>query len=370
MDHFDTDMLSGKLKLQQALDLLLSAYTNLTQNEQPLWLFPSVMLWGEPGLGKSQGVRQMALRLEEQTGKQVVITDVRLILFNPVDLRGIPTANADKTLAVWLKPKIFDMDASLGVINILFLDELSAAPPSVQAAAYQITLDRCIGEHELPDNCIVIAAGNRITDRSVAYRMPKALANRLCHFDIAVDFSTWKDWAYCHGVDSRILGFLTYKPDLLMCFDVAAKGNAFATPRSWEMASNILRYSCTDEKLALPLIAGCVGEGAAIEFGNWCEVYASLPSLEDIFAGKQAEIPRGVDTKYALISSLAAYAAEHLDDEVGLEHSLEYAVRLPPDFTAALLLDYRRLGDAMQRFLMKSPSFLSWTATRGALIDV
>ena len=71
-------------------------------------------------------------------------------MFNPIDLRGIPTANADKTLAVWLKPQIFQMDPSEGIVNILFLDEISAAPQSVQAAAYQMTLDRVVGEHRLP----------------------------------------------------------------------------------------------------------------------------------------------------------------------------------------------------------------------------
>jgi hypothetical protein len=90
-----------------------------------------------------------------------------LLLFNPIDLRGIPTANEDKTLAIWLKPKIFQMDPSDEVINILFLDEISAAPQSVQAAAYQITLDRVVGEHKLPENCIVIAAGNRTTDMDI-----------------------------------------------------------------------------------------------------------------------------------------------------------------------------------------------------------
>ena len=119
------------------------------------------MLWGPPGVGKSQGVREIAYEIEKRTGKDVRITDVRLLLFNPVDLRGIPTANADKILAVWLKPQIFQMDASDEVVNILFLDEITAAPTSVQAAAYQITLDRMIGEHRLPENCIIIAAAKK-----------------------------------------------------------------------------------------------------------------------------------------------------------------------------------------------------------------
>ena len=144
------------LSVGRAMAQLREAFVQIISNDLPMNLLPSVMLWGAPGVGKSQGVRQLARGLEAETGKTVHVTDVRLLLFNPIDLRGIPTSNADKTLAVWLKPKIFDMDGSSSAINILFLDEISAAPPSVQAAAYQITLDRTVGEHKLPDNCIVL----------------------------------------------------------------------------------------------------------------------------------------------------------------------------------------------------------------------
>ena len=146
--------------------------------------------------------------------KKVQVTDVRLLLFNPIDLRGIPTANADKTLAVWLKPQIFQMDASDEVINILFLDEITAAPQSVQAAAYQITLDRVIGEHRLPENCIVIAAGNRVTDKSVAFKMPKALANRLLHIEVSQSFASWRQWAIHNGIHEKVLGVFVLSAEL------------------------------------------------------------------------------------------------------------------------------------------------------------
>ena len=152
----ETREYSLRLTVSQTATMLAKAYTALIKSKTPFKTFPSVMLWGPPGVGKSQGVRQTASKITEETGKRVVITDVRLLLFNPVDLRGIPTANEDRTLAVWLKPKIFQMDESEDVVNILFLDEISAAPQSVQAAAYQITLDRTVGEHSLPENCIVI----------------------------------------------------------------------------------------------------------------------------------------------------------------------------------------------------------------------
>jgi hypothetical protein len=359
----------GAVRLQQTIELLTECYANVIEKGLPVSVLPSAMLWGPPGIGKSQGVKQFAASLGERTGKHAFVTDVRLILFNPVDLRGIPTANADKTLAVWLKPAVFDMDSSENAFNVLFLDELSAAPPSVQAAAYQIALDRRIGEHVLPDNCIVIAAGNRITDRSVAFKMPKALANRLCHFEIAVDFSTWKDWAVRQSIDSRVLGFLTFKPDRLMCFDAATDELAFPTPRTWEMASNILRYACANEERALPLLAGCIGEGAATEFITWASVFALLPSIEGIFNGTEHTVPRSTDALYALVSSMTAYASEHTDDEDGIERSIAYATRMPPDFTAVLVKDYLRLGESMKSILMRSQTFLSWAGKRKGLLD-
>lgn len=148
------------MNVGKMVEKLSEAYSAVIKNRLPVKTIPSVMLWGPPGVGKSQAIRQIAKEIEASTGKNVKITDVRLLLFNRIDLRGIPTSNADKTLAVWLRPQIFQMDPDDKIVNILFLDEISAAPQSVQAAAYQITLDRVVGEHRLPDNCIVI--GQRV----------------------------------------------------------------------------------------------------------------------------------------------------------------------------------------------------------------
>ena len=187
------------LSVERTVKQLSRAYCAVVKHGVSPKALPSVMLWGPPGVGKSQAVRQIARDIERETGKSVHVTDVRLLLFNPIDLRGIPTANADKTLAIWLRPQIFQMSDSSDVVNILFLDEISAAPQSVQAAAYQITLDRVVGEHKLPDNCIVIAAGNRVTDKSVAFKMPKALANRLLHIEVEGSFDSWFHWAVNAG---------------------------------------------------------------------------------------------------------------------------------------------------------------------------
>lgn len=349
--------------------LLSKMYAVLIGSGRPVTLAPSVMLWGPPGVGKSQAIRQVADRLGLNTGKAVNVTDVRLLLFNPIDLRGIPTANEDKTFAVWLMPKIFDMDPSDDVINILFLDEISAAPQSVQAAAYQITLDRTIGEHKLPDNCIVIAAGNRVTDKSVAYKMPKALANRLLHINIETSTDTWREWAIRRGINEKVTGFLSFKPDYLMKFDPSNDDLAFPTPRAWEMVSNLLNNVSDDIEEMYVLIAGIIGTGAAVEFRTWSRIYDKLPDIEDIFDGRKPAAPRTPDALYALISAMSRYAYEHKDEIDRIANSIVYAEMLPADFSTVLIRDYLNIEENYRARLMKIPEFVKWIRTRGSLLN-
>ena len=348
---------------------LSSAYNAVINGGLPVKTLPSVMLWGAPGIGKSQAIRQIAREIERGTGKKTVVTDVRLLLFNPIDLRGIPTSNADKTLAVWLRPQIFQMDEGDSVINILFLDEISAAPQSVQAAAYQITLDRVVGEHRLPENCIVIAAGNRTTDKSVAFKMPKALANRLLHIEVEGSFSSWRKWAVKSGINDKVLGFLSFRQNYLLCFDSSSDDLAFATPRSWEMVSNLLNHVSDDIDKMYPLISGLVSTGIAVEFRTWANVLNELPSIEDIFEGKMPPLPKSTDAMYALISAMTAYAREHKNQLSKIQSSIVYAGKMPPDFSTVLMKDYMYLEDGYKEKLMRIPEFSRWMQSKGALLN-
>lgn len=351
------------MTVNQMVKQLSEAYTSLINSNIPLRTFPSVMLWGAPGVGKSQGVKQIAVEISKCTKKKIEITDVRLLLFNPVDLRGIPTANADKTLAVWLKPKIFQMDDSSDVINILFLDEISAASQSVQAAAYQITLDRTIGEHKLPENCIVIAAGNRVTDRSAAYSMPKALANRLCHISIESDDKSWHEWAVSSGINKIILGFLDYNPSMLMNFDTTADSLAFPTPRSWEMVSNILNYISENIKDEFPLIAGCVGDAAAYELLVWSEVYSKIPNIEDIFNGEEVGIPTRPESLYAVSSQIAMYVKIHNSDKE-VKNAIRYVSKLPVEFKSKIFTDLLQ-NKTIIKYLSQNAIYDEWFSRSG-----
>lgn len=353
----------------KVVDKLSESYSVVIGKGLPVKAMPSVMLWGPPGVGKSQAVRQIASKIEASTGKNVNVTDVRLLLFNPIDLRGIPTSNEDKTLAVWLKPKIFQMDPSEDVINILFLDEISAAPQSVQAAAYQITLDRTVGEHKLPENCIVIAAGNRVTDKSVAFKMPKALANRLLHIEVNGSFKAWKKWAIKNGINEKVIGFLTFRQNYLMEFDAGTDDLAFPTPRAWEMVSNVMNSISDDIEKMYQLIAGIVGTGVATEFRTWASVYKDLPDIEDIFDGKMPKAPARTDAMYALTSSMVAYAREHKDDMTRIANSIRYSDQLPPDFSVILLKDYLYIEEDYKNKLMTIPEFNKWLHSKGNLLN-
>ena len=357
------------LNIGRIVEDLTNVYSTVINGGVSVKTVPSVMLWGSPGVGKSQAIRQLAKGIEQNTGKKVAVTDVRLLLFNPIDLRGIPTANADKTLAVWLKPQIFQMDESDKVVHILFLDELSAAPQSVQAAAYQITLDRVVGEHRLPENCIVIAAGNRTTDKSVAFKMPKALANRVLHIEVTGSFDSWKAWAIEHGINGKVIAFLNFRRDYLMGFDASNDDLAFATPRSWEMVSNLLNTVSDNVDKMYNLIAGLVGCGVAVEFRTWATVYNQLPDVKDIFAGKKPSMPRSTDAMYAMISSMVAYAREHKNDMVKIANSIEYAAAMPPDFATVLMKDYMYIEKGYKEKLIKIPEFSKWLRTKGRMIN-
>ena len=342
----------SQLKVNELVDLI----SPLVSASKIAKEIPAIMLWGPPGIGKSMAIREVAKKVEKDTNKNVVVTDVRLLLFNPVDLRGIPTSDVKKEFAIWLKPKIFQMDESDNVINILFLDEISAAPASVQAAAYQITLDRVVGEHRLPENCFVIAAGNRVTDKSVVTKMPKALGNRMTHVEIICDIDDWKKWAIPKGIDQRIIGYLNFKNTALFSFNPSTDDVAFPSPRSWEMVDKYLKKG--ELNAMMPLIAGSVGLGAATEFKGWVKVYDKLPNVKDIFDGKDTQAPKDPDILYALSSALVSNCLK--TDKKGLANLIKYSNTMPAEFATLTVKDMLLLEEIRTK-IITLPEWVEWS---------
>lgn len=346
--------------VNDVINIFTAIYADVVNDRTALRSLPTPFLWGAPGVGKSEGVRQFAKELSRRTGKRVIVTDIRLLLFSPVDLRGVPVADKNRELTSWLQPRIFHLDEAEDCINILFLDELSAAPQSVQACAYQICLDRCVGEHRLPDNCIVIAAGNRTTDKSVAFKMPKALANRLIHFQIVPSYAQWKQWALNSGLDERIIGYLGFDNSML-CTQPENSDLAYPTPRSWSFVSSLIAPYKDDLSGAHMLIAGCIGADTALSFEEWCRAYRDLPRVEDILEGRCRTYPKRQDALYALSASLttALYRMQESATDAQLDHVCAYAGLFPPDFAVSFFDDLNR-NDKLRLRLMNCRPFNVW----------
>ena len=349
-----------EVSVSELTDLLSALYVRAIKSSCPLKALPTPFIWGAAGVGKSQGVTQIAENIEKETGKKVYVTDVRLLLFSPVDLRGVPVADAERKFTNWLRPAIFNMTEDKDAVNILFLDELSAAPQSVQAAAYQICLDRKIGEHRLPDNCIVIAAGNRTTDKSVAYAMPKALCNRQMHFSVCADYRSWRQWAIRNEIDSRIIAFLAFDASRL-CVEPETSDYAYPTPRSWAFASQLLKTMDCQPESVHTLISACIGSDTAIELEAFCKIQGKLPEVEDIIDGTCRNYPRSADALYALVSGLTeeVYRRRKTITQQETDNVCEYASKFPSDYAAMFFKDLNGI-DELRPKLMKCYELQSW----------
>jgi hypothetical protein len=256
-----------------------------------------VFLWGPPGIGKSDIVKQIG----EDTNREVI--DVRLALWEPTDIKGIPYYNADLGKMVWAPPAELPIDEDSTAI--IFLDELNSAPPAVQAAAYQLILNRRVGTYVLPKGVDVVAAGNREGDRGVTYRMPAPLANRFVHLEAKVDFDDWQDWATLNKIHPEVVGYVGFAKQDLYDFDPKSSSKAFATPRSWSFVSDLLQDDDIDTDTLTNLIAGAVGDGLANKFMAHRKIAGKLPKAGDILDGKVKDLQiKEVSAMYSLTVSL------------------------------------------------------------------
>jgi hypothetical protein len=256
-----------------------------------------VFLWGPPGIGKSDIVKQIGA----DAGREVI--DVRLALWEPTDIKGIPYFDSVATKMVWAPPAELPVDPESTAI--IFLDEMNSAPPAVQAAAYQLVLNRRVGTYELPKGVDIVAAGNREGDRGVTYRMPAPLANRFVHLEMKVDFDDFQDWATLHKVHPEVVGYVGFAKQDLYDFDPKSPSKAFATPRSWVFVSDLLKDDDTDTDTLTDLVAGAVGDGLAVKFMAHRKIAGRLPKAEDILKGKVKDLSiKEVSAMYSLTVSL------------------------------------------------------------------
>ena len=260
-----------------------------------------VFLWGPPGIGKSELVEGIT---KELNGFMI---DLRLGQMDPTDIRGIPFYNKDIGKMDWAPPIELPDEAfaSQWPVVVLFLDEMNSAAPAVQAAGYQLILNRRVGKYRLPDNVVIVAAGNRESDKGVTYRMPTPLANRFIHAEMKVDFPSYQEWAVANKIHKDVVGYLSFAKQDLYDFDAKSSSRAFATPRSWTFVSQLLDDEDTDDETLTNLIAGTVGEGLAVKFMAHRKIAGRMPKPEDILNGKVTDLKvKEVSAMYSLVISM------------------------------------------------------------------
>lgn len=296
-----------------------------------------IYVWGPPGVGKSCIVHQAAARLG------YAVCDLRAVLLDPVDLRGLPSVNKELRRAEWFPPEFLPRDdEEIGdTKGLLFLDELAQSPPLVQAACLQLTLDRKVGDYVLPPNWVVIAASNRSEDRAGAHRLITPLLNRFIHLDLEVSHEEWNQWAIDANIAPEVRAFINFRPGLLHQFDPSTGERAFPTPRSWEFASDAVKV--TPAHLLHSIASGIVGAGPAAEFCAFVKTYRDLPDVDALIAEPNQYRPI---TDPCILYALAGAVAERARgaEAKKLNNMVLLADKLPPEFGILTVRDASQIN--------------------------
>jgi hypothetical protein len=272
-----------------------------------------VFLWGPPGIGKSEVVQEIT----DELGGYMI--DLRMAQMEPTDIRGIPYFNKENNKMDWAEPVDLpsaELAAEYPIV-VLFLDEMNSAPPAVQAAGYQLILNRRVGKYKLPDNVVIVAAGNRDSDKGVTYRMPMPLANRFVHVEMRYDFAAWQQWAINKGIHKDVVGYLSFAKQDGYDFDAKASSRAFATPRSWVFVSDMLAdENSIDNDTLYTLVAGAIGDGLAAKFMAHRKVAGKMPNPLDILEGKVKDLNvKEISAMYSLTISMCYELKDAVDNK-------------------------------------------------------
>jgi hypothetical protein len=313
-----------------------------------------LLIHGMPGIGKSALVKQ------EAEDRNYSLMEMRGSQMDPTDLNGIPSIEDGKT--VWNPSSFLPNESRDGEHGILFLDELTDAPRTVLAALYQLILDRRSGNYFLPSGWTIVAATNLVTDGGLATPLALPLANRLNHIELGEDIDCWINYALKKDFPLDIIYFLRFRPELLMKFDPKNRLQySFPSPRSWERVCEIEKQGIQDKGLRMDCISSAIGQGAAIEYLSFLDLYKELPSKDSILTNADsAKVPENPGALYAVCSLLVKIANSNTATAV-----FKYMSRMPSEFAVYVVKDL----DKSESDALKSKEYIQYAQDNKYLFE-
>lgn len=300
-----------------------------------------VLIKGAPGIGKSDIVMQAAVA----TKHKLIINHP--VVSDPTDFKGLPGLVDGR--AEWLPFGDLRELIEANEPTVFFLDDLGQAPAVVQAACMQLILARRVNGHKVSPHVVFVAATNRRQDKAGVTSILEPVKSRFATIiELEPMVEDWIDWAFQNDVPAEVIGFMHFRPHLLWKPEPTQDIINHPSPRTWAFVGKLVKAGITD----LETIQGAIGEGAALEFVGYMDVYDELPDLDDIIAEPEdAVVPESPAAQYAVCAGLAEKATKATAASI-----IAYAERLPSDFGVLLVRNTIRKAPKVQN----SKAFVQW----------
>ena len=334
------------MKLSQAQAIVEKAITHaldLKDARDAQYVVPYLI--GGAGLGKTTIVKDVAASMNMQC------SILSLAQYDAGELGGWPVPSKNGDTMIRMRPDWMPTEGR----GVLFLDELPQAPTANQNIAAQIVNERRVGPHYLPAGWVIVAAGNRTSDRAGTNNMPSHLKDRLMFLEVEADLEDTIAYFYSKRIDERVCAFLRFRPEWLHKFDRDA--NACPSPRSWERVSSIMSWGL-DPVNQLEALAGQVGRAATADFHGFIKLYTTVPDMDELIANPMgAMISQDPAVMYAICAALSAKMNAKNAGNV-----VKYLMRLPQQEFAAFVIK-----DALSRdkTLKQTDAVRDWIMTVG-----
>lgn len=344
-----------------------------------------LFIWGAIGVGKSDMVRAAGKELAQEHTELVEVKtkegtelkaeakpliyaesidhvndlgyfnvlDIRLSQMDPSDLRGLPIFDKENNVTRWLPPNSFPKEG----YGIMFFDEFNLSPPLVQSSSYQLILSKLLGDYKLPVGYGIVCAGNRISDRANTFELAAPLKNRQGHVELKTpSVEDWTEWATKHAIDIRIISFLNVRQGCIHTFDPKSKENAFATPRTWEFTSDLVKEIPSEDQERLKMVmASMVGTDNANEFISFLKLRDQLRPIDEYIKNADTiDIPDDMALQWALISGIVEYFKAK-PNETTLKGVVKLSKRMSEEYATFLLKLMWAVDNSIQTKIVKIP---------------